>query len=509
MAPDTRAGRRPSRRRRSGESGSTTAPADRARDAGRPRSRSRVRAPRAAAPAEFPPRPAVERNQRGAGEHDQQADQRERCGGTEAVSAAALRGLGLAVSHSGHCRQFAVSAAGANFSACRRQRRIKLYREIARGGGRARPEAEQIEAFHRDEGLVGGNRRHREGGMQVHGFGVQQILAALDREHDVGLRRDDRLVVDDLVAVITVDGIDGAGERDDFVRGGVLARGHGPATQQRHHEHHAHRLCHPGAQFAQLRQIAGHGGRQAFGALVGVHGVTDQFDFVDQARFRECFRHQHQRHFRRFQHVHGFLRAGSLHREHQRRVQSQHAFGRKLAHVADIGFVAQRGCRIEAGRIDAGEPVLEAERIENFGDGAADRDDARGIFDRDIAVARVVDGNAGRRMRRCRARSAGGRSAARCASVRQNVIGGSLGQDQLVLRRQPQAIILVAMGNDDLAFGRKQLAAVDPVAVHDHGSRCSRRIFRMRSGAVNLSPEVADIVRLLRPEIKTCRSMLV
>src|SRR5213593_1417873 len=68
-------------------------------------------------------------------------------------------------------------------------------------------------------------------------------------------------------------------------------------------------------------------------------------------------------------------------------------------------------------------------------------------------------------------------AAADNASVRQNVIagspGGSLGQLQLVLRRQPQAIVLLAMRDDDLALGREQLAAVDSAAVH--GEKASRR----------------------------------
>ena len=52
------------------------------------------------------------------------------------------------------------------FLGLRRQRRIELDREIARGGRGARPEAEQIEAFHRDEGLVGRGRRQRERRMR-------------------------------------------------------------------------------------------------------------------------------------------------------------------------------------------------------------------------------------------------------------------------------------------------------------------------------------------------------
>ena len=96
----------------------------------------------------------------------------------ERVSAARLR-TRRAVGQGGHSRQLAVSGRGRELFGLRRQRRIELDREIAGGGRRARPEAEQIEAFHRDEGLVGGDRRQREGGMDVHRFRVHRILAAL------------------------------------------------------------------------------------------------------------------------------------------------------------------------------------------------------------------------------------------------------------------------------------------------------------------------------------------
>ena len=72
------------------------------------------------------------------------------------------------------------------------------------------------------------------------------------------------------------------------------------------------------------------------------------------------------------------------------------------------------------------------------------------------------------------------------ASVRQIVIAGSLGQDQLVLRRQPQAIIVPAMRNDDFPLGREQLAAVDSAAVHGEKARRRRRIFGMFSGASDI-----------------------
>src|SRR4051812_9138964 len=39
-----------------------------------------------------------------------------------------------------------------------------------------------------------------------------------------------------------------------------------------------------------------------------------------------------------------------------------------------------------------------------------------------------------------------------------------LGQDQLVLRRQPQAVGLFTVGDGDFPAGREQLPAVEPVA---------------------------------------------
>ena len=80
--------------------------------------------------------------------------------------------------------------------------------------------------------------------------------------------------------------------------------------------------------------------------------------------------------------------------------------------------------------------------------------------------------------------------AADSASVRQIVIagslGGSLGQDQLVLRREPQAVGIFAVDDDDLALRRKQLAAVDSAAVHGEKTRRGWRIFGIFSGASDI-----------------------
>src|SRR5690242_16192505 len=87
------------------------------------------------------------------------------------------------------------------------------------------------------------------------------------------------------------------------------------------------------------------------------------------------------------------------------------------------------------------------------------------------------------------------------ASVRQIVMEGSpdrsLGQDQLVLRRQPQAIIVLAMRDDDLALGREQFAAVDPVAADRKRSRsgsgaglCPGVVSRCRGHVVCGAPKI-------------------
>ena len=52
--------------------------------------------------------------------------------------------------------------------------------------------------------------------------------------------------------------------------------------------------------------------------------------------------------------------------------------GDSCAHVADVGQL-QRGFRIDAGGIARDQPVLLAERIDDLGDRAADRGDARRI----------------------------------------------------------------------------------------------------------------------------------
>ena len=51
-------------------------------------------------------------------------------------------------------------------------------------------------------------RRQREGGMGKDGVRLDRILAACDRQHDIGFCGDDRLVIDRLVAFEAVDRVD-------------------------------------------------------------------------------------------------------------------------------------------------------------------------------------------------------------------------------------------------------------------------------------------------------------
>ncbi|MBA7661401.1 hypothetical protein ES703_69418 [subsurface metagenome] len=144
-----------------------------------------------------------------------------------------------------------------------------------------------------------------------------------------------------------------------------------------------------------MREIVRHGSGEAFGPRLRTHGMTDQPDLVEQPLLGKGLGHHDQRHLRGLQHLDRFLWPPSLYCEHQRGIESEHAFGRDLAHIADIRLVAQRGGRIEAGRVDAGKSVFETQRIEDLGDGAADRDNSRRVVDRDIVVERIVHGDSG------------------------------------------------------------------------------------------------------------------
>ena len=159
--------------------------------------------------------------------------------------------------------------------------------------------------------LVRGYRRQCEGRMGVDRFGLQRILAALDREHHVGFCCDDRLVGDDLVAVIARRcALTAAGQRMISLAAVFSPAAMARPFEQRHHEHHADRLRHLGAQFAQMRQIVRDrrqsGTRRARSAPMA--WPTSPI-LSSSPCSRKRFGHQHQRHLRRLQDIHGFLRA--------------------------------------------------------------------------------------------------------------------------------------------------------------------------------------------------------
>ena len=94
------------------------------------------------------------------------------------------------------------------------------------------PEAEQIQAIHRNEGLVCGSGRQGESGVGKHCLLLDLVLSALHRENDVWFRRDDGFVVHRLLTFERIDGVDTAREADDRIRRGLLTRDHGAAVEE-------------------------------------------------------------------------------------------------------------------------------------------------------------------------------------------------------------------------------------------------------------------------------------
>ena len=154
----------------------------------------------------------------------------------------------------GHCRQASSSLARFGGHRLAGERRVERHGEIARGARGARSEAEQIETVHRDERLLRGRGRRGEGRMREHGLRRRAGRWALHRQHDVGPRRDDRLVADRLVAFVLGDGVGGAGQLDDAVGRGRASRHHRATVHEREHEQRLARLCDACAQLARARR---------------------------------------------------------------------------------------------------------------------------------------------------------------------------------------------------------------------------------------------------------------
>ncbi len=187
------------------------------------------------------------------------------------------------------------------------------------------------------------------------------------------------------------------------------------------------------------------------------------------------------------QHRDGFFRSGVLGREDERRIEPEHAFRRQRAHVADVRLLAQRLRRIEARGVDGDDALLEPERVEDFGDRAADRDDAGVVADGDRLSGGVAhDDRIAMRRARGREQNRQGECEAGSSCGYAVACRLSLGEDQLVLGGQAQPVDIGAVSNGDLARADEQVAAVDPVGddidLASFGRRCerlSRRISRL------------------------------
>jgi hypothetical protein len=114
-------------------------------------------------------------------------------------------------------------------------------------------------------------------------------------------------------------------------------------------------------------------------------------DLLDDAGAGKFVRYGDERNFRRLQNVDGLFRCRTLQSQYKRRREREHAFGGELPHVADIRFLLQRRRRKEARRIDCDDFLLQAERVQDFGDRAADRYDAACIGDRNGSAGCVGD----------------------------------------------------------------------------------------------------------------------
>ncbi len=236
--------------------------------------------------------------------------------------------------------------------------------------------------------------------MAEHGLGIEPEGSALHRQHRVGVGGDDSLVGDRLVALVARDRIGGARQRHHAVGGGGPTRDHRPAVHEGEKKERTARMFDMPAQLGKRREVLLHGSRQALAARHRAGRPRDQPDLFDDAFAGEAVGDLDERHRCGFEHGDRFPRARALGRQHERGTEREHALGRQLAHVSDVRFLGERARRVEAGGVDGDHPLLEAERVEDLGDGAAHRDDAARVGDRHIAASRITDCD-GRATNRC------------------------------------------------------------------------------------------------------------
>ena len=140
-------------------------------------------------------------------------------------------------------------------------------------------------------------------------------------------------------------------------------------------------------------------------------------------------------------------RTGALGRDDEGRADGEHALGRERAQVADIRLL------LAAPRADSRLVVStatirgsRAERVEDLGDGAAERDDA-------VGTPAQPPARAGSEAQPAAIRGRGGSAG-----------HGSFGQDQLVVGGDAQPVALAAVQDDDLAAPPQEGSRADPPA---------------------------------------------
>ena len=217
------------------------------------------------------------------------------------------------------------------------------------------------------------------------------MLAALHHQHGLGLGTDDGFVVDELVAVEIGKGVGRAGQADDAIGCGGSAGDHRAVAGQREHESDLEAPADLRAHPIEGCEFVANAADQAFPAFGCGGALRHDADLLDDAGAGKFVRYGDERNFRRLQNFDGLFRSRTLQSQYKRRREREHAFGGELPHVADIRFLLQRRRRKEARRIDCDDFLLQAERVQDFGDRAADRYDAACIGDRNGSAGCVGD----------------------------------------------------------------------------------------------------------------------
>ncbi|CVI55156.1 hypothetical protein AGR7A_Cc20056 [Agrobacterium deltaense NCPPB 1641] len=220
------------------------------------------------------------------------------------------------------------------------------------------------------------------------------MIAARHGQHQIGCCGNDRLIRQRLVTIDLLRRIDAARHFDDRGRFGILARRHDAATGGgKHEENPLPALFRHGGDILGERIEPGLGlGSQRIRLVGKTHRRADILDlFGDGVAARRRIDGD-ERHRTCLQDGDDIGRAGPVFGEDEIGLLRQDAFGRKRPHVTDIRLGKCIG-RIAAGAVTRNDAVSCAQRIKDFGDRAANRDDA---FRFRIALVRSHGGRCGK-----------------------------------------------------------------------------------------------------------------